>query len=72
MNDTSHLFSQSGSVVDCRQFVDHGCLSYLLMALSSQHVEVRAASGHALSRFSAHLEGSRFREKAQVCSVLYT
>ena len=54
--------------MDCRQFVDHGCLGYLIMALSSQHKEVRAAGGHALTRFSTHLEGSRFREKAQVCS----
>ena len=56
----------SGSGVDCRQFVDHGCLSYLIMALSSQCEEVRAASGHVLTRFCTQLEGNRFREKAQV------
>ena len=56
----------TGNVVDCRQFVEHGCLGYLIMVLSSQVEEVRAAAGHTLTRFSHHLEGSRFREKAQV------
>ena len=56
----------TGNVVDCRHFVEHGCLGYLIMALSSRVEEVRAAAGHTLTRFSHHLEGSRFREKAQV------
>ena len=55
-----------GNVVDCRQFVEHGCLGYLVMALSSREEGVRAAAGHTLTRFSHHLEGSRYREKAQV------
>ena len=55
-----------GNVVDCRQFVEHGCLGYLVMALSSLEEGVRAAAGHTLTRFSHHLEGARFREKAQV------
>ena len=52
--------------MDCRQFVEHGCLGYLVMALSSREEEVRAAAGHTLTRFSHHLEGARFREKAHV------
>ena len=56
----------TGNVVDCRQFIDHGCLGYLIVALSCQAEEVRTAAGHALTRFSQHLDGSRFREKAQV------
>ena len=52
--------------MDCRQLVEHGCLGYLIMALSSLVEEMRSAAGHALTRFSHHLQGSRFREKAQV------
>ena len=66
----SHLHEHPGNVVDCRQFVEYGCLSYLIMALSSLVKEMRSAAGHALTRFSHHLDGSRFREKAQV-SVHY-
>ena len=62
----SRLTAFTGNVVDCRQFVEHGCLGYLIMALSSRVEEVRAAAGHTLTRFSHHLEGSRFREKVQV------
>ena len=52
--------------VDCRQFVSHGCLGFLVLALSSLHKPVRAAASHALTRFKVHLRESRFREKAQV------
>ena len=62
----SRLNAFTGNVVDCRQFVEHGCLGYLIMALSSRVEEVRTAAGHTLTRFSHHLEGSRFREMVQV------
>ena len=52
--------------MDCRQFIECGCLGYLIMALSSRVEDVRAAAGHTLTRFLHHLGGSRFREKAQV------
>ena len=52
--------------MDCRQFVSHGCLSYLIIALSSLEEEMREAAGHCLTRFRAHLGESRFKEKAQV------
>lgn len=56
----------SGSVVDCRQFINSGCLSFLVVSLCSCHEEVRAASGHALTRFLSHLEGAKFKEKQEV------
>lgn len=58
-----------GAHMDCRSFVGHGCLGLLIVALSSLHKEMRLAAGHALSRFEAHLEESKFREKPQVCSL---
>ena len=54
-------------VVDCRQFIDCGCLGYIIASLSSRVEMVRAAGSHALSRFTMHLEGARFKEKLQVC-----
>ena len=54
-------------VVDCRQFIDCGCLGYIVISLSSRVEAMRAAGSHALSRFTMHLEGARFKEKPQVC-----
>ena len=54
-------------VVDCRQFIDCGCLGYIVVSLSSRVETMRAAGSHALSRFTMHLEGTRFKEKPQVC-----
>ena len=61
----------TGCVVDCRQFVDHGCLSYLILSLCSYHEDVRTAGGHALTRYLLHLEGSKFKEKAEVIMHLF-
>ena len=55
-----------GNYLDCRKFVDVGFLGYLLASLCSRNSSVRMAGRHALSRFSTHLEGASFREKAQV------
>ncbi len=52
--------------MDCRRFIDSGCLGYLITALSSGVEGVRAMSGCGLELFVSHLEGSRFREKTQV------
>lgn len=53
--------------VDCRLFVGHGVLGFLIAALSSLHKDVRSAACHCLTRFKGHLQKSRFREKPQVC-----
>jgi len=60
----------TGSIVDCRQFIDCGCLGYIVAALSSKSEGVRSAGSHALSRFCTHLEGAKFREKLQVMHLL--
>lgn len=52
--------------VDCRRFVWSGCLSFVIVSLSSLQYRVREAASHILSRFKLHLESSKFREKAQV------
>ena len=52
--------------VDCRKFVEQGCLSFTVASLSSRDTHVRQAGYHVLSRFMTHLEGSRFKERKQV------
>ncbi|KAM8854605.1 nucleolar pre-ribosomal-associated protein 1 isoform 2-T2 [Synchiropus picturatus] len=54
------------SVIDCRKFVSTHALSVTFMALSSYDHKVRAAAYHVLTCFYQHLEGARFREKAQL------
>jgi len=65
----SHLLDSS-SIVDCRQFIDCGCLGYIVAALSSKSEGVRSAGSHALSRFCTHLEGAKFREKLQILVLI--
>ena len=60
------LVISEGNYLDCRKFVEIGCLGYLFASLCSKNVNVRTAGGHALSRFSTHLDGASFREKIQV------
>ena len=62
----------TGAVMDCYPFVDSGCLGYLLAATSSDCPEMREAGYHCLLRFVTHVEGSRFREKGQVWTAMYT
>ena len=52
--------------VDCRKFVEQGCLSFAVASLSSRDVHVRQAGYHVLSRYMMHLEGARFKERKQV------
>ena len=52
--------------MDCRKFVERGCLGYTVASLSSRDDHMRQAGYHVLSRFLTHLEGARFREKNQV------
>ncbi|KAM9801478.1 nucleolar pre-ribosomal-associated protein 1 [Neosynchiropus ocellatus] len=54
------------SVIDCRKFVSVHALGVTVMALSSYDHRVRAAAYHVLTCFYQHLEGARFREKAQL------
>ncbi|KAM7446686.1 nucleolar pre-ribosomal-associated protein 1 [Porites harrisoni] len=56
--------------VDCRKFVEQGCLSFTVASLSSRDTHVRQAGYHVLSRFMTHLEGSRFKERKQIFHLL--
>ena len=58
--------------VDCRKFVEQGCLSFAVASLSSRDVHVRQAGYHVLSRYMMHLEGARFKERKQVGDVCQT
>lgn len=53
-------------LVDCRKFVEQGCLGLSVAALSSRDGNMRKAGYHVLSRYMMHLDGVRFREKKQV------
>lgn len=55
--------------VDCRKFVERGCLSFTVASLSSRDARVRQAGYHVLSRYVMHLEGARFKERKQVSAV---
>ena len=55
--------------MDCRKFVERGCLSFTVASLSSRDVQVRKAGYHVLSRYMMHLEGARFKERKQVSVV---
>ena len=57
--------------VDCRKFIDIGCLAFVIAALSSQHIATRETAYHVLARFMNQLEGSRFLEKTQVGIFIY-
>ena len=59
-------------LVECREMVRSGVLSYLLVSLSSHMADTRKAATHCLSRFYAHLRSSTCREKPQVRSALPT
>ena len=59
-----------GSVVDCRKFVERGCLGYTVSSLASRDDHVRRAGYHVMSRYLHHLEGARFREKKQVSQTI--
>ena len=52
--------------MDCRQFIDLGCLGYLIASLASKEEGVRRGGAHSLYRFRQHLKGARFKEKQQV------
>jgi len=56
--------------VDCRKFVEQGCLGFTVASLSSRDVHVRQAGYHVLSRYMMHLEGARFKERKQIFHLL--
>lgn len=58
--------------VDCRKFVERGCLGFSIASLSSRDAQVRQAGYHVLSRYMMHLEGARFKERKQVSEVGYS
>ena len=60
------FFPPLGGLVEVREVVRTGVLSYLLVSLSSRETDVRRAAAHCLSLFSSHLRSSSSREKPQV------
>ncbi|KAH9500431.1 nucleolar pre-ribosomal-associated protein 1 [Bulinus truncatus] len=57
-------------IVPLQLFVERGCLSYLLVALSSHDVESRLLAYHALNDFYQHAEGSRWQERKEINFLL--
>ena len=68
------LYSSSFHALDKRvplhQFVDKGCLGYLLTALSSHDLSCRLLAYQALNDFHLHAQGSRWSERAEVSFLL--
>ncbi|XP_068755165.1 nucleolar pre-ribosomal-associated protein 1-like isoform X2 [Montipora capricornis] len=58
------------SQVDCRKFVEQGCLSFTVASLSSRDTHMRQAGYHVLTRFMTHLEGAHFKESKQIFHLL--
>ncbi|CAI8016936.1 Nucleolar pre-ribosomal-associated protein 1 [Geodia barretti] len=65
----SHLLDP-GCLVEVREVVRTGVLSYLLVSLSSHETDVRRAAAHCISRFASHLHSSSSREKPQLSLLL--
>ncbi|CAC5395758.1 URB1 [Mytilus coruscus] len=65
----SHILTPD-QLIDCRKFVERGCLGYVLAALSCHDSTMRGAAYFVLDNFLHHLEGSRFPEKDQVLYVM--
>ena len=54
-------------LVNCRKFVEQGCLGVTLAALSSHDAAMRGAACYVLHQFCLHLETERrFPERLQV------
>ena len=56
--------------MDCQKFVEVGCLSYLLTALSSHDSLMRGAAYHVLSEFYRQTQERRFPAREQVQYLL--
>ncbi|CAG2193882.1 URB1 [Mytilus edulis] len=65
----SHILSPD-QLIDCRKFIERGCLGYILAALSCHDSTMRGAAYFVLDNFVHHLEGSRFPEKDQILYVM--
>jgi len=54
-NEIQLYFTQlvyiAASVIDCRVFVETGCLGYVISALSSHDADMRAAALHVIYRY---------------------
>ena len=58
------------SVVNCRKFVEAGCLGVTLAGLSSEDPGMRGAARHVLDRFQQHLGGARWAGQEQLVHLL--
>ncbi|XP_065650040.1 uncharacterized protein LOC100204624 isoform X2 [Hydra vulgaris] len=63
-------FFKPGFFVDCRQFIEGGCLSLVIASLSSHDESIRKVAYYILSQYNDQLENSKFREKSQVMYLL--
>ncbi|XP_053396917.1 nucleolar pre-ribosomal-associated protein 1-like isoform X2 [Mercenaria mercenaria] len=66
----SHIL-QPESVIDCRRFIQSGCLGYTLASLSSHDENIRNVAQHILDKFQGHLEAARIPEKDQLLYMLH-
>ena len=64
------LFFYTAAIVDCRKFIESGCLGLVFTALSSHDLAMRRAACHLIERYRDHLEGARFMEMDQVKYIL--
>ena len=56
--------------MNCSKFVEYGCFSYTLAALSCHDDVIRASAYHVMARYRVHLEGHRqFRERYQILYI---
>lgn len=60
----------SESVIDCRRFIQTGCLGYTFAALSSHDENMRNAAQHILDLFQGHLDVAKTPEKEQLQYLL--
>ena len=64
------FFFHTDQLIDCRKFIERGCLGYLIAALSCHDNTMRGAAYHVLDNFFLQLEASRFPEKEQQLYVI--
>ena len=56
--------------MNCFEFVEKGCLGYVLSALSCHDDGLRGAAYHVLAEYSRHVDETRFAAKDQIQYLL--
>lgn len=60
----------TAAIIDCRKFVEIGCLGYTMAALSSHDEDMRCAALHVLDLYQNHLMTSRAPEREQLIYLM--